>query len=541
MKSIIKLFIFLVCIRLDAQHIPDRVIQYQPGDWMSYPVMRFMNAVAVGQEYVYFGSTYGIGRYNHFSGEWERPWTVSDGLPDAAIQLLSYDKTTGYLWCVTKAGLSYYQPTAEEWRTFSMWEMGVNQIVSLGTGEKNIWLDSGKRIYQGSNQGGVFFESSINEAEQDRVFWMGRRSQKKPVSWNQLMIEPGYFLEAEGVIQDQELRRYSITNYIKDDFGKLWVTTWGMGAAVADIQTWDFSFLPYGPYAPRMDAMAWDGDGMWMGGLHIPGKRGGITWWNMEENTWGYFEAPLLTHLRSDEVTTIMAGDRFVWFGTRDGLARYDKKEDAWRTFSAHQNLWDDHITSLALHDTLLWVGTASGLNRVQLPGMIIERVRDRRLIHRVIHWIEPVDDLVWIGTDLGIYCYDSKIKQWDFIDGYAGMLRPEIKAISIFDDEVWFGTSEGLEVYYRSTGEWEGFPADQHDIPQPIYNILADSANVWIGTQEGVLKLIKEEKRFRQFTVDDGLLANPVHWILLDGDYVWFGTEMGLTQFYWNAPYRID
>ena len=124
---------------------------------------------------------------------------------------------------------------------------------------------------------------------------------------------------------------------------------------------------------------------------------------------------------------------------------------------------------------------------------------------------------------------------------GYAGMVRPEVTAISTWEDEVWFGTSQGVEVYHKSTNEWEGYPAVHYPTGGPIYNILADSANVWIGTGDGVLKLNKEEKRFRRFTVNDGLLANPVYWILLDSDYIWFGTDLGLSRFYWNASYRID
>lgn len=287
--------------------------------------------------------------------------------------------------------------------------------------------------------------------------------------------------------------------------------------------------------------MAWDNGGMWLGGRHRHGDPGGITWWNMDEGEWTYFEAPFLTQLRSDAVTTIAADSRFVWFGTDDGLARYDKQEDAWRTFSAHQNLWDDRINSLAIQDTLLWVGTESGVNCIILPGMDIRRIQDRRLIHRIIHWIEYDGEFIWIGTDLGIYRYDHQRKNWDYMDGYAGMVRPEVTAISAWEDEVWFGTSQGIEVYYKSTNEWEGFPSQHYPIQGWIHNILADNANVWIGTEEGVFKLIKKEKRFRQFTVNDGLLANPVHWILLDGDYVWFGTDLGLTRFYWNSPYRID
>ena len=86
------------------QRISGTNVHYEPEDWTTFPMTRWITSLAVGREYVYFGSTGGIIRYNIYSNRWERPWTVSDGLPDNNILSIAYDENTDYVWCSTRLG-----------------------------------------------------------------------------------------------------------------------------------------------------------------------------------------------------------------------------------------------------------------------------------------------------------------------------------------------------------------------------------------------------------------------------------------------------
>ena len=55
------------------------------------------------------------------------------------------------------------------------------------------------------------------------------------------------------------------------------------------------------------------------------------TGWDMEDEKWVYFESELITQLPSDRVYSIAVDENCVWFGTDEGLARYDKTENVWR------------------------------------------------------------------------------------------------------------------------------------------------------------------------------------------------------------------
>ena len=540
--TVLRFFVLLIgAALLEAQELPDREIHYRPGDWISYPVTRFVSSITLGNQYTYFGTTGGIARYDFYRHSWDHPFTVSDGMGDDNIHVVAFDFSSGYLWCVTDAGLSYRIPSSEEWLNLTYLDLGIDWASAVGIGKQYLWLQSSGGLLKGSRHGGPFWDASQQEESRDDVRWFGNTEENRSEIPDFLFMEDGYSFFPEGYIQDINLRQFDITGFEQDQFNNLWMATRGLGSGVADIRTSSLELLPYGLFTSIVNVMAWDEAGMWIGGRPASEEQGGITLWDMDSGEWLYFEAPLITRLRSDLVTAILPDTAYVWFGTLEGLARYDKYRDTWKGFSVHNGLWDDEITSLALGNEILWVGTGSGINRILLPEMVVEQVRDKRLIHRYIHHLETDGYNVWAGTDRGIYRYSGNRKRWEYVPGYEGMVDLEATAVSVWENEVWFGTDDGIEMYDKDSDRWVGYPATHYPTAGVIHNILADSGAVWIATENGVLKFLKRENRWRRFTVEDGLLENSVRWILLDGDYIWFGTGRGLTRFYWNAPYRID
>jgi ligand-binding sensor domain-containing protein len=535
-----NLFIFLVAFPLYSQpEVLDREIQYRPGDWIGYPMMRYAASITLGDQFVYFGTTNGISRYDFYQDRWEYPYTVCDGLADDQIKVVAYDFGSGYLWCASEIALSYLVPSSEQWHNLYYETLFVETVTSIGPGKEFLWIDTPDGLYKGDRTIGTFWESHEEEAAQDNIQWFGNRQEANPLP--DLFIEPGYFYFPDGTIQDMQSRKFQIETTLLDRFDNFWMAIWGLGAGKADMKIMDLKLLPFGLYNSQVKTMAWDETGLWIGGIGHDEEIKGITYWDMEDGAWTYFESELITRLRGDRVYAIVVGTDCVWFGTDEGLACYDKDENTWRVYDRHQNLWDDRVYSLALTNSILWVGTEYGVNRIVLSGKVIEQVRDERLIYRPVYFLEADGADVWAGTDQGLYRYVDQDRIWEFVRDYPGMIADTIRAISVWNDEVWIGTSDGVEVYYKKEDQWKGFPRDHYPTESLIYFLLADSTAVWVGTDHGVLKYIKAEDRWRLFTTGDGLLDNHVHWILPDGDYIWFGTGRGLTRFYWNAPYRTD
>jgi len=528
--------LLVIASSLAAQaDLPESLLHYRPGDWISYPVLRYVSSVALGNEYVYFGSTGGILRYQFYEKFWDWPFTESDGLQNGFIHNLIYDFSTGFLWCTTDAGVSFREPASEYWRNIS--DAIPEKIDGIGVGNGYVWTKSRNTYHQIDRITGFVWPSSEPEMKKDQVEWTEIKDSGID---NRFFTDPPYMILENG-IQDENFREYRFTDAVQDQFSNRWLSTWGAGAAFAKMDMLTLNLVQTGPFAPDIQMMAWDKNGMWMGGLPDSEIAHGISYWNMIKNTWHYFEAAFLSGLRSDAVNAIAVDDPNIWFGTQNGLSKYNRDEDIWTTYSQQNNLWDERITSLALDDSTLWVGTEYGINRVKLNGNIIQKIRDERLIHRHIFEIDTDPEGLWAATDRGIYRYLSEENQWHFMQGYGGMLTYTVTAVAVYDDEVWFGTDDGVEMYNKRSEQWTGFPSAHFPTGARIQTILPDETAVWFGTDQGVLKYIREEERWHTFTKKDGLLDNDVRWILLDGDDIWFGTARGLTKFFWNAPYRVD
>lgn len=537
--------IFIIfCMHLSGYaqfHTPNRNFEFRPGDWQGYTMGRYVTSIARGQTHIYFGTTGGILRYQSMGDYWERPFTVCDGLADNHILSVLYDFNTSMLWCTTQSGISGREPSSERWQNLSYTDMGIQgPVYMIGAGNTSLWVKTGDTIYKGDRYFGNFSQSSKSAAEADQARWNNDELWPSSQNLPDLFIEHGYFFKPEGKIIDPYIREYDITSALKDQHDRLWIGTWGMGPGLGNMQTIYYHFLPWGLYNSDVQVMAWDDAGMWIGGNGREDQTG-ITFWDMDKESWTYYESDLIMKLRSDIVRAIISLDDAVYFGTDDGLARLDRENRSWRIYGVGDGLYSDDVTSLALGNDALWIGGHLGISKFNLAGKVFNRISDIRLKHRFIYHLEADGDNLWAATDLGVYQFLSQQNEWIFHRGYDGMMTQEAYSISIYNDEVWIATDDGIEMYNQKTKEWTGYPQMHFDTGGITHNILADKKAVWIATENGVLKYNREENRWRRFTTEDGLLHNSVRWILLDGDDVWFGTAAGVTKFYWNAPYRID
>lgn len=526
---------------------------YEIEDWVSYSMTRWTKSLTQGIEYVYFGTTGGITRYNYFTNKWDYPWTVSNGLADNDIFVVAYDNDTNYLWCATPDGISCYFSTFRRWENYYYDEIGIpenDEIISIGFDENDVWIESyGGRLLKGSKHGGGIFQyvSSSNARFSGSIRWFGyrfRNTNRLP----RLFMSGGYWFDSEGFITDIRLNRYDVSVWLLDKWGNYWIGTLGLGAGKAEVRIEQFELLSYGLFIDNVSAMALDtkDDIMWIGGIGEHNGESGITSWKINSDEWIYFQAKYITGFQSDHVTSIALDDTYIWFGTDFGVARYDKNDDSWRNFDVFSNLADNYVFDVATDDENVWIATDGGLTRILKKSLDSDSLEVMQIssddLRRVkILDIELMNNLVWLGTELGVYVYDMRKN----IGGYhaeAGEPMGEVVyAVSCFENEVWFGLSNGIEIFDVDRKEWLGVPQRRFYSGETITYIKADKEAVWAGTDQGVLKFDRQRKLWRKFTTEDGLIDNVINTILVNNDYVWFGTPKGITRFYWNDPHRID
>jgi len=558
----IKLICFVVFLTLFSQsvipqqddseyRIKGTNTKYEQDDWITYSMTRWVTSLAEGREYIYFGTSGGITQYNFYSNKWERPFTVSDGLPNNFVVAVAYDFNTDYIWCSTHRGVSVYRTTWRKWENFFKDEFGLfpgDEIVSIGFDEHCVWLESKDGEYfKSENQQISFYRITGDFIPHGQIKWFGRRASSLN-DLPELFMQDGYFFDTSGIIKDHRLDDYNVTCYTKDHWNTIWVGSWGANIGKADSRIKILELIPNGLFIKNVNAFEFDYAGnIWAGGIGSYNGQSGITYWDIDNSQVNYYQARFHNDMYNDQVTSIAIDDNFVWFGTEFGLVRFEPSENEWKTYDTGLGLRDNYILDVEADEKNVWIGTLLGLCQLNKEtmneeGFRIKDVAENDILNMKVYDIELMNNLLWIGTELGVYVYDKTKQTGGFEDEPDGPQNNEVTAVGVLEDEeVWFGMEDGVEVFDMKTKKWKGVPEKRFRTSAYINYIVVDDFSAWLATDDGVLKFDKDTKRWIKFTVEDGLASNKVNYIVLDGDYVWFGTSEGLTQFYWNAPYRID
>lgn len=548
----LTLFIILVLpIFLFAQ---DRIREtnraYQQGDWITYGTTRFIRYVSIGHTYVYFATTGGITRLNRFNYKWDYPWTTSNGLPDNDIFLAAMDLNTGFLWAVTKEGISYLESASQLWRNAFYDEMGMfNQyITSIGFGaNRRIYVVTSDNLWYESDNVSANFSEITPLISDDSIDWHGAKEDRSRTLPNFFMDGGILFDAAQQYIDDLNFRHWPITSWIADDWNNLWIGTWGLGVGRGNLNTFRLEMLEFGLWDEIVDDIEPDNNALWLAGMQEHDEPTGVTLWRGLQAKPSYYEPRLITGFAGESITSIAADARTVWFGTRNGLVRHDKLKNIWRTLTSAHGIGNDHINKIVMDDRFLWLATESGVAKLHLSSVGTDSLKVERLkfpSHRIVRVFDLAqqDDLLWMATEFGVYVHNKATGEGGYYNGLDENLvwRPTF-AISIWGEEVWYGNDWGIFAFNSVTNEWLDPLAKMYETEAGINRILAARQAVWVATNEGVLKFDRRMQRWRQFTTLDGLADNRVFSIELENDYIYFGTARGLTRFYWNSPFRND
>ncbi len=558
--SITSLLLVVSLSQTSTPRPASRNDRYRPGDWVSYGVSRFITSVSVGTQFAYFGSSEGILRYDIFRNVWETPYTMSDGLADNQIFAVAYDASTAFLWCSTRAGVSNMHPSSRRWSNFSKGSIGISsgdEIISIGVGQRAIFFETrSRRLFKVDNLGSVIVPASELALEAD-IVWSGPRA-RRPQLFPHFFVPAGYLFDPTGVFQDFRLRRAEVTSFVRDNWDSFWLGTWGLGAWRANAHVQRAELLTFGLAQRRVDALAFDDRGLWIGGRNdllensFEAETRGITYWrntsagSMGTGDWRYHEARFNLDMSSDEVNRFTIADDKVYCATEVGINIYDSKKDRWRRIVSTDGLLSERVNDVLVYNGSLWAATDLGLNRIALntigkDSLDIAAIVPDELLHIPIYDLERTENLLWLGTARGPFIYDMSKASGGFLADNLGPRDEPTRQISHADSLIWFGTVYGVEVFDMENKVWLPGPARQRLPNASINSLLAQPEAVWVGTDAGVFKYNRKNKEWRQFTTADGLIDNRVNAIATKDDWIWFGTPSGLTAFRWNDPHRID
>ncbi|MGD8397583.1 MAG: two-component regulator propeller domain-containing protein [Anaerolineae bacterium] len=259
----------------------------------------------------------------------------------------------------------------------------------------------------------------------------------------------------------------------------------------------------------------------------------------------------------SDDVVYAILQDQqgFMWFGTDNGLNRYDGYQ-----FTVYHSEPGDaaslsHDTVYAIHEARdgdLWVGTRNGLDRFDPTT--------RTFTHYLTGWSilalgEDEPGILWVGTPGGLTHLDPANPQPPLFLSGTGSDDPERPSGTIVHEvvqdragEMWLGTGQGayasgggLDRFDRPTGTFVHY---QHDPDDPaslssrdVWAIFEDDGGaLWVGTDAGLNRLDRGSETFTRYRHDPdnpaSLGSDQVRAVLEDSaGRLWIGTAEGLDQ----------
>lgn len=172
---------------------------------------------------------------------------------------------------------------------------------------------------------------------------------------------------------------------------------------------------------------------------------------------------PLLTNYNQNNsplpfntVRCIAIQDSIKWFGTDDGLARFDNQN--WTIYnSSNSPLTSNDIRALKVeNDSILWIGTISGgVFRFNGINWINYTEFNSGLLDNLVRGIElDLENNIWFATTEGISMFD-RINWYHWTIASHGLLTNNITSIGIgLQNEKFIGTINGGLDYFTTNNQ---------------------------------------------------------------------------------------
>ncbi len=264
--------------------------------------------------------------------------------------------------------------------------------------------------------------------------------------------------------------------------------------------------------------------------------------------------------LSQNNINTILQdSNSFIWFGTYEGLNRYDGYNfKIFRNIPENKNSLSDNDIRVVLQSKsgVFYIGTRNGgLNhydsikdifyRYPIADSRSKRSVNNSISHETVNAIcEDASGTIWIGTSFGLNSLDKDsgliTKFFNNPADSNSVVGNKINSI-IEDCEqiLWIGTDSGLSSYDRRKGVFANYRNIKNDNSSlsnnRINTIFQDvNGNIWIGTADGLNIFDRYDRSFVKYVHNpnniNSISDNMINSIYQDRQYnFWIGTDKGM------------
>lgn len=244
----------------------------------------------------------------------------------------------------------------------------------------------------------------------------------------------------------------------------------------------------------------------------------------------------------------------YLWFGTEDGLNRYDGYNfKVYRHQPGNANSLSDYAATRLYEDNdgIIWVGTRQGLNRFDPSTQTFTHFKKNTDFNsisddNITSIYEDSKGTLWIGTVNGLNILDRKTNSFRIFKSEPSNPKSlsSNQVREILEDKsgnIWIGTLDGLNLFNHKDSSFlqiKNDPGNSSSISSNIITeLFSDSkGNLWVGSSSGINKLISKhhgEFKIKRFDNIYNNLAesssNRIAAICEDSDgLLWIGTIGG-------------
>ena len=460
--------------------------------WRTYDVTDGLAGLDVRSIYrdiddcLWFGTWGGVSRYD---GHTFTTFTTENGLVDDAVWSICQD-LGGDIWFATERGVSRYD--GERFTTFTS-----------GDGLASDYVQAICR----DNQGCLWFGTDHGVSRYDGKHFTT-------------------FTTEDGLADNR------VMSIFQDSTGHLWFGTHD-GVSQYDGNRFVTFTTQDGLAHNAVQSILEDRQGvLWFG------TRGGVSRFDGLIFTTFYHESmsphqsdnPQDIHSLQGLLSMLEDSDGNLWFGTWEGVARYDGFTLV--TFTTQDGLAHNGVQSICPDaEGHLWFGTQGGGASRYDRGCFTTFTTVDGLAHDSVQSIfRDSDGVFWFGTQGGgVSRYDGRT--FATLTTQDGLASNRVQAIC--QDEagaIWFGTSDGASRYDKGT--FTTFTTDDGLADNAVHAMLQDSSgNLWFGTSGGISRY--DGHTFHTFTENDSFTSGLVRAMFQDREgRIWFGTKDGLIQY---------
>lgn len=240
----------------------------------------------------------------------------------------------------------------------------------------------------------------------------------------------------------------------------------------------------------------------------------------------------------------------YMWFGTRDGLNKYDGHNfKTYRyNYKDKKSISNSFIRSL-LEDKNgnIWIGTNNGLNKYIPHEDNFERFKNNNdnnsLIDNEIWGLAIAkDDYLWIGTNSGLQKFSTNTAKSEHINTSfksENSLKKQIRSLFVTSkNELWICNRENITVYNALKKEFKQFSYPETQIRKSTRNYIPviyedKNADIWLGYRDGLAIFNVKKNEFEHFKIASKKITTintevrTIHQDLFGK--IWVGTYDGL------------